>query len=500
MEPLLRSRRVPRFCRISRLLIVLFAGSALATTCSPAPAEELHQTARELMDRYAAQLKELADWCDERGLAEQAQKTRSWLQPRDPNKLYVAVLPEEIGRPELPADAPADLVEWDSRLARLQRDQASGLYELAQRAIRARRASLALDLLLAALRENPDHEPIRRILGHQPYRGCWRTVWEVRKLRAGQVWHERFGWLPKSHVKRYEEGQRYSRGRWISAEEDARLHQRDIRSGWNVESEHYTIRTNHSIEAGVALSEQLERLYRVWKQLFIRFYASEAQVKALFAGSARSSPIRLPRHSVVCFRNREEYNRALRPAFPNIGITTGIYVAGKASAYFFAGGEADAENLYHEATHQLFHESRPVSPHVGRDRNFWIIEGIALYMESLRDEDGFHVLGGFEGERMQAAHYRLLHDNFYVPYEEFTSYGMEKLQSDKRILTLYSQAAGLTNFLIHYDDGRYRDALVSYLVAVYSGRDDANTLARLTGTSYSDLDRQYREFMEQGIR
>ena len=75
---------------------------------------------------------------------------------------------------------------------------------------------------------------------------------------------------------------------------------------------------------------------------------------------------------------------------------------------------------------------------------------------------------------------------------------MEKLQEDPRIATLYSQAAGLTNFLVHHDGGRYRDALVAYLVAVYTGRDDPDTLAKLTGVDYSALDKQYHEFIEAG--
>ena len=119
-----------------------------------------------------------------------------------------------------------------------------------------------------------------------------------------------------------------------------------------------------------------------------------------------------------------------------------------------------------------------------------------MYMESLRREDGYYVLGGFDDERLYAAQYRLLHDHFYVPLGEFVDIGREKLQKDPRINTLYSQAAGLTHFLIYYDGGRYRDALVSYLSAVYSGRDGHDTLSKLTGTSYSDLDKQYREFLE----
>ena len=181
---------------------------------------------------------------------------------------------------------------------------------------------------------------------------------------------------------------------------------------------------------------------------------------------------------------------------PNIKVTTGFYLDNPGCAYFFAGKDSDDRNMYHEATHQLFHESRLVAPNVGHKTNFWIVEGIAMYMESLRREDGYDVLGGFDDERVNAARYRLLHDHFYIPLGEFVDFGMEKLQKDPRIATLYSQAAGLTHFLIYYDEARYRDALVSYLSAVYAGHDNHDTLARITGTSYNDLDKQYREFLE----
>jgi len=187
----------------------------------------------------------------------------------------------------------------------------------------------------------------------------------------------------------------------------------------------------------------------------------------------------------------------LRASLPNIE-TAGIYLERPRCAFFFADKDADDRTLYHEATHQLFHESRPIAPDVGRKANFWIIEGIAMYMESLRREDGFYVLGGFDDQRLHAAQYRLLVDKFYVPLAEFTSFGMEKLQTDPRIATLYSQAAGLTHFLVYYDGGRYRDALVSYLAAVYSGRDNLDTLSGLCATSYRELDKKYHEFIESG--
>ena len=66
-----------------------------------------------------------------------------------------------------------------------------------------------------------------------------------------------------------------------------------------------------------------------------------------------------------------------------------------------------------------------------------------------------------------------------------------------RIRTIYSQAAGLTHFLVHYEGGKYRDGLVAYLVQVYNGQDNPQTLAELTGTPLKELDRQYRQFMER---
>ncbi len=460
-----------------------------------AAAEHPRQSAAKLIAGYTEQLVELAAWCDERGLEEQARQTRTLIRPQDPNCLYVTMFPSTIGREELPQDAPEDVVQWRGRFDTLRNGQADELFAIARRAVRLGHASLAFDLAVAAIRQNPDQESVRRLLGYQKYRDHWRTRYEIERLKKRQVWHERFGWLPAGHVKKYEDGQRYFRGRWISAEQDAALHA-NIHNGWQVRSEHYIIHTNHSLEAGVALGVKLEKLYLVWKQLFVRFSASEEQVAAMFEGRGGYTPA--GPHEVVYFRDREDYIRSLKPAFENIDISLGIYVESTKKAYFFADEEVDDRTLYHEATHQLFHESRKVAPGVAQQANFWAVEGIAMYMESLREEGSFYALGGSDDLRMEAARHRLLKDEFYVPFGKFSAKGMLEIQNDDRIATLYSQAAGMTHFLIHYDGGRYRDALVAYLATIYSRRDTAKTLSQLTRVSYAQLDRQYREFMEAG--
>jgi len=473
----------------------------LAVVCAQQPArgaeaaDPLWRSVAALQAAYRQKLEQLAAWCESRNLPEQAERTRRRLAPHDPYKIYIAALPQAVGPPPLAAQTSPAIAQWHERFWQLRREQAAALYDLARRVVRHRPA-LAYQLVLMAAREDPDHADVRRVLGYQQYEGRWHTFYEVQQLRAGRVWDDRFGWIARNDLPRYERGERPYRGRWISAEEDARLH-RQIENGWDVLTEHYQIRTNHSLEAGVALGAKLERLFRIWQQLFIRYYATQSQVVALFDGRAHLQRTRFPRLQVVYFRDREDYLRALKPRVPNVEKSIGFYWAPARRAYFFAGQQADDRTLYHEATHQLFHQSRPVAPHVGLRSNFWIVEGIALFMESLHREDDAWVLGGLDDIRFYAARYRLLHDKFYVPFQQTTAWGMQQVQEDPRIATLYSQFTGQTYFLIFYDGGRYRDALVAYLSAVYSGQDDPGTLARLCGAGYAELDRQYRRFIEQ---
>lgn len=169
------------------------------------------------------------------------------------------------------------------------------------------------------------------------------------------------------------------------------------------------------------------------------------------------------------------------------------------TAYFFAGDDQEPGTVYHEATHQLFQESGPVVANVARKENFWIVEGIACYMESLaaHDDEHYFTLGGANAGRMAAARHRLLEDKFYVPLAELVHVGMDSLQHDSRIAKLYSQCSGLADFFMHDGNGRYREGLMRYLAAIYSGRATTRTLAEATGTNYETLDRQYREFMSR---
>lgn len=486
-----------RFNAHAGLVATVLIPLALLTSATPLCADDLFEQRQTLNAEFSGQLDELTAWCESVGLDTEAGRTRSWVLPRDPNKIYLVDVTASDAF-ELSDDAGEKTHEWQRRFEELRNERADALFDLARSAIRQQRASLAFELVLDAVRENPDHEAARRLLGYQLFHDEWRTPYEIRKLRNGFVWHDRFGWLLEDHVERYEAGERWVSGRWITAEEDAQRRSR-IERGWQVETDHYVVQTNHSLEAGVQLSQRLERFYRAWQQVFARFYVSESQLESLFEG--RAAPRRKGRrHRVVYFRNRDEYFDALRGSVRgDFSRSTGIYLGDHRTAYFFADENderpEDYTTLYHEATHQLFSESRPIVRSPGGAANFWIVEGIACYMESFTEHDGYSTLGGFDAVRFGDARYRLVEDGFYVPLVQLTALGMDQLQQDERIAMLYSQSAGLTQFLMHADEGRYRDGLTAYLVAVYTGRDRPTTLAEIARQPFASLDKKYKEYV-----
>ena len=262
-----------------------------------------------------------------------------------------------------------------------------------------------------------------------------------------------------------------------------------------VSTDHFQIVTRDE-QAGVEIAERLERLYSVWSQLFFDCWCDGPKLASALKRSRLVSPSSKKRLRVVLFANREEYVAFLKAKQPRIAITLGFYDVQSRTSYFFAGPESSPSTQVHEVTHQLFQEvATDVARQLSMQKNFWAIEGVAMYMESLNSRGPVATVGGFHAHRLQFARYRRLQEQFYVPLPELVSLGRDQLQSDKRIRRIYSQAAGLTHFLMDGNNGRHRDGFVSYLRSIYEGRDRADTLAALTSTSLDDLDEGYVQFL-----
>jgi hypothetical protein len=492
-------------CAAAVLLAVVASGAARAEPAADSSADAVPKSAAELQANYArldaqfrGELEHLAALAYEQQWSKLGDMAKSWQPERPATGSLLFVAPDQYGgQAQLAAPAePSDETQlWLGEFTKLRNEQADGLFALARETADAGQLSLALQWANEAVRDNPDHAEARRVLGYELVDGQWLTPFARRMVEAGKTWHPQYGWIAAADVAHYEAGERPSGGRWIPATRDERRRSRQ-NEGWQVRTDHFLVSTNASLAAAAGLAGRLEKLYQLWQQLFAGFYMSDREVRDLFAGQRnarqQSRPMRVFMH-----RDRDDYVVALRQRQPRIGETLGIYFDADREAHFFAGEGQDAGTLYHEAVHQLFQESRPAAPHVGERANFWIVEGIATYFETLSEHTTeyagpYYTIGEWSAGRLPAARQRLLSEGYYVPLEELTQLGKDQVQQRPDIAKLYSQASGLAAFLMDAGDGRYREPLVRYLAAVYAGRDKVDTLATETGRSYQQLDAEYR--------
>lgn len=457
-----------------------------------------------LQESFHEDLRLLAEFCDEKQLVKEAAIVRQLLDPPTSTKLVFQTLPRRLRGP-VPASLPPDQREYETRLRRLRSEYAGKLYVLSRNALRSDHASFAMELVREVAFHDPDHIQSREILGFVRFRDEWVSPFEKqqRSSARSQIWHPRFGWLSESYVKRYENNERRYKGRWMTAQEEAVLRQ-DFSNGWTMRTDHFEVQTNHSLERAVEIGSRLEDFQRFFFITFAEFFASPAEIERLFSGSQRTRR-RTPPHRVDYFRTQQEYNDRLIKAIPQIAITNGLYYTPNRTSYFFDDPNAEDpfDTLYHEATHQFLYEYTSVDRVIADEAHFWIIEGIACYMESFRPVEGGFEIGDPDHIRIEAARYRVLQDRYYVPLRRFASMGMMEFQSQGENLSRnYSQASGLAHFFMHYENGLYRDALVAHLRALYAvprrGRAvRVPDLEELTGVSYDDLDRQYIAYMKQ---
>jgi hypothetical protein len=419
-----------------------------------------------------------------------AQANLGWrpAPPRTGNLLFIAS--DEYS----PAPAP------DESTQAARNKYADALFELARQAAEAGQSSLAFQWVTETVRENPDHADARRVLGYVERDGKWLTPYGAKMRDAGKIWGAQKGWVALKPM-----------GTPVPESRVDPARHADIKNGWKVPTDHFLVTTNHSLAAGAELAARLERLYQIWRQLFAGFNYTEKEIKGLFAGE-RIARVQVRQFRVFYHRNRDDYINNLSRREPMIAETLGIYFDTNSEAHFFAAA-ADKNNpdaaqddelvgtLYHEAVHQLFQEeSRPPARRIGEISNFWVIEGVATYFETLTEHNDpkaglYYTIGELSAGRLPKAREKL-RDNYYVPLADLTKIGKVEMQHRDDIGKLYSQSSGLTAFLLNGADGRYRESLVRYLQAVYTRHDNDQTLAEAAGVSYSELDAAYRRYME----
>lgn len=413
----------------------------------------------EIDARFQSQLNELATKCDELKLPAQAEATRKWIVPTYGQANVFYLVPETD--PLQPASDASQLVQfWYQKFRTIRNDHSAALYKHAQELLIAKQGAKSYQTLHEVLRQNPDHADARRILGYANVNGTWRRPGVVTRAKQPRYEHPKFGWPAKTF--------------------------------WQIDTPHFQIMTNLSETEGLKLGERLEIVYSAWEQMFFSYWSNELQLAGYFDGGT-PSPVR-KKFEVVLFKSRGEYVNYLEKAQPRIGITLGIYQFDEAKVYLFHDeSEAAHATWHHEVTHQLFQEYRSASKDVGLNFNFWAIEGVAMYMESLRIFDGYVTLGGVDATRLQYARNRLLIGEFFVPIADLVAMGREDIQKSPDIAAIYSQSAGMAQTFLDSSDGKYREGFIAYLVSIYKQDDILHTLPQKLGVSgLEQLDRVYK--------
>ena len=449
-----------------------------------------------LDEQWNATARDLVRRAERDGHAELTTLVREWRLPDVPGRQRILAIPESVEQPAF-IDTPEEEAIWNDFLA-ARRARADGLFTLAVEAARAhaklptraeraqgqiakplpQATSAAVALLYDALRDDPDHERGRKAGGwvHREGRWVWPEV--ARRLDAGDVRDAQRGWIPKSTAGRPAPTRPGRPVTWAS--------------------DHWKISSQAGPAATAALASELELAHDVWRQAFGGFVLEPAEQERAFEG--RSRPMTHGPFAATLFADRASYVADLEKLEPTVARTLGLYWMPTHTAYFLPPDAADdaalaTSTIHHEAAHQLFAEIRKTSPLAGERCGFWALEAAACYIESLEPTAWGWTLGGRDAGRAPAARERLVDDGLYVPLEELCSLGRKELQADDRLPAIYSQISGLADFFMNGEQGRYREAFVEYLVRTYTGSVSPDTLARLCGASYADLDDAYRRHM-----
>lgn len=518
-------RRDPRLWRspASCLLVAALAGFTAAqdraTDGRAAPARSL----ADLDASFAASARELARRAEVDGHGDLAAMIVGWPLPAMEDRQLAVAIPPALVKPDL-VDTDGEEEIWNDFVA-ARRSHAAGLFEHAVHASRAHdrvptreeaaRAAVdaaplaqasceAIRLTWLALRDDPDHERARAAVGQVRRGAMWVSPEAARRLDKGEEYDPAFGWLPKAKLARYRAGERPDRGGWIAAAADE-AKPRDVKHGREFATDHWDIVATAGLDEAAAFARRLEETRVVWRQVFGAFAFEPADLEKRLVGRGRVAA-RTPHAAILC-RDRRQYLAEMEPLEPLIGVTNGIYWTPTKTIWAFvaaADGDTpagvDAVTVHHEATHQLFAEARPEFEKTrglaGERNGFWAIEAAACYMETITPTPFGWTAGGRDAGRVPAAAERLA-DGFSVPLAELVALGRKAFQADERLPRLYSQIAGLADFFMNGERGRYREAFVEYLVRVYAGTSDPETLSRLCKRKYADLDDAFRRHLQR---
>ncbi len=418
---------------------------------------------RDAIDEaFSKNLREIAAWCQEQKLEkEQTESLRVFLV-RDPQRQYI-FLPDraQTNSHETAADLSSD---WQAKVHQARKDHAKQLFTLARLNAESGGGAVAFQLLHEVLYWDEDFAPARKALGHKQSEDGWLAYSEKLSVKTANKPHPDLNWSAGSYLL--------------------------------VTTDNFEIASQADEATTIFLAEQLQRWHWVWRQVFFDYWSNAAAVENWISGDGKARPT-TKKFRIVFFRDHDQYVAELEKTVKGIGASTGYYSDEMKTSYFYASQEESIfETWRHESTHQLFQESIRTRNAPFAKGYLWLGEGIAMYMESLKDFGPFATLGGFDSRRLQYARVRKLREGFYVPMLDLNQLALTDFQQHPDVRHLYSQSAGLCHFFMNAESGRFRIGLVQLIKSIYTGNVKPEGLELAIDLPPETIDVNYAAFLK----
>jgi hypothetical protein len=469
--------------------------------------KELLKATRKVETAHAKALDGVASWAATNGLKEDAEKLAARVAALDPAYPGLAKLKEKVGKATAgdAAKAEENRKTLAKKVEAANEENAKRLFGLAQGCMKLGLFTRAYDVINAVVEADPDHKGARDILSYarDPESKAWVSKWEydMRNGKGGKKKHVLTpeGWVPAADKKKWDMGLREFEGKWIAKDEEARLRKRNVFNPFKVQSEHFEVRTNLGREKAYEFTVLLEDFYREFFRFFIGYYDQVAGAKLLFN---QGKP---KKHAVMLFPSKVDYLNWVKSEKGNNKLareSAGVYMGEERSSFFYWTGndESVLSTLYHEVTHQLLDETKEGN-RGGSQGNNWVVEGIATYMETWEKVDGKWKPGhNVNAPELQAGKSILANQDFKL--RSFIAIDYQQFHDAGRGAN-YALSGALCHFLIHYQDGIYKEDFVSFLSAYYAGKVNDMSLPEyidMEGITAPDakltrLEQEFKEYM-----
>lgn len=249
-------------------------------------------------------------------------------------------------------------------------------------------------------------------------------------------------------------------------------------------SRHYDVVTNVQAKRAREIARHMDQVYREYMNRIGR------------AGFRRRIKARM---TLFLLETQTDYVRML--------AAHGINGAGSGGMFFARGDDAalatfvdrrDPRQMLATLQHEGFHQFAYMM--IG-DLPIWVNEGLAEYFGDAALIDGKLELGQIGSDRVRLLKKGLDKPGVLQPFDKLLNMShaewRARLQGDPMARLLYDQSWSIVHFLVHGDDGRYRQRFMGYLRLIHRGVDSDAAFKKAFGTQdYQAFEERWRAHVE----